>query len=138
MQHSKLRVHFKVNASVGALGFTLIEILVVMTLVALLAGLATPLVRDGIVRSKEAALKENLSVMRDTLDDYYADKAYYPSTMEMLVEDRYIRFVPVDPVTGSSDTWQFEMNSDNEVTGIEDVRSGSDELSRNGSRYSEW
>jgi len=120
-------------------GFTLIELLIVLTIMGLLASLAVPIVATSIQRAKESGLKENLFVMRSAIDDYYADNAKYPDALSDLVEKKYIRFLPKDPLTNSDSSWLTEQ-SDNEYeqVGIIDVRSGSDKLSLEGSAYSEW
>lgn len=121
-------------------GFTLIELLVVLLLVALLASIVTPVVTNTISRAKESALKENLFVMRKAIDDYYADKGRYPTDLAVLVEMRYIRFVPEDPVTESKDTWQLTTNSDAQEgdAGIMDIHSGSDKIATDGTKFSQW
>jgi general secretion pathway protein G len=87
-------------------GFTLMELMVVMVLIAVLASLAMPVVMNSIQRGREAALKENLFIMRKAIDDFYADTGSYPSEIEQLVEQRYLRNIPVDPLTERSDTWR--------------------------------
>jgi len=88
-----------------ARGFTLIELLVVLAIVAVLLTLATPRYFQGIDRAKEVVLQENLSKLRTTLDQYYGDNGSYPDTLEQLVERRYLRDLPIDPITESSKTW---------------------------------
>jgi general secretion pathway protein G len=124
-------------------GFTLLELLVVLFIVALLASIVGPTVTSGIQRSKEATLREDLRVMRKALDDHYGDTGTYPPALDALVEKRYLRNVPVDPVTGSSTTWTFEMedsqDSDGEKTrGVRDVHSGAEGQGRDGTSYTEW
>ncbi len=86
-------------------GFTLIELLVVLAIMACLLTLASPRYFEGVDRAKEVVLEENLSTLRSTLDQYYADTGRYPDSLEQLVEKRYLRSLPVDPVTGSHQTW---------------------------------
>jgi general secretion pathway protein G len=86
-------------------GFTLIELLVVMVIIATLLTLAVPRYFASVERSKEAVLKQSLRTMRDAIDKYYADNEKYPETLEALAAGRYLRSVPVDPVTGSAATW---------------------------------
>jgi len=126
----------KLNISVQ--GFTLVEILLVLVLISLLAGLSAPIVTKSIQRSKESALQENLLVMRTALDAYYADKGVYPAALQALVDDKYIRFIPVDPITQNKDSWQIVFDDESDDPGVSDVRSGSDQLSMKGSRFSEW
>jgi general secretion pathway protein G len=127
----------------SARGFTMIEMLVVMTLVVLLAGLAMTQYRNAVTRSEEAVLKENLFRMRDAMDQFYADKNKYPSDLAELVSEGYIREIPTDPMTKSKDTWQTKQaepdgNNPASMGGIDDVHSGSDRVAMDGSRYSEW
>ena len=94
------------GAARGAGGFTMIELLVVVSLVIILAGIGMAQYRNGVTRAQEAVLKEDLFRMRDVIDQYYADKQQYPQTLEELVTDGYLRAIPKDPFTGSADTWQ--------------------------------
>ena len=124
-------------------GFTLIELMIVMTLIVILAGIGLTTYTNGVTRSKEAVLKENLFRLRDSIDQYYADKDNYPETLSSLVLEKYIRAVPVDPFTQSTDTWQLVMskvNSENlsETPGIFDIKSGSQQTALDGSQYSDW
>ena len=120
-----------------ARGFTLVELLVVLLLVALLASLVTPVVMQSISRAKESTLKEDLFVMRKAIDDYYADKGGYPDDLDTLATERYIRRVPVDPITEARD-WVLVQSDDPEQTGIVDVNSAADARASDGSRYNEW
>lgn len=106
------------------LGFTLIEMLVVMTLVALLMTLALPRYFGSLERSKETALRANLKVLRSCIDKYAADKGRFPETLEDLVSLKYLRSVPVDPVTESDRSWITVQSQDSDKGGIGDVRSG--------------
>ena len=124
-------------------GFTLIELMIVMTLIVILAGIGLTTYTNGVTRSKEAVLKENLFRLRDSIDQYYADKNNYPETLSSLVLEKYIRTVPADPFTQSTDTWQLvmsEVNSENlsETPGIFDIKSGSQQTALDGSQYSDW
>lgn len=115
------------------------ELLVVLLLIALLASIVTPVVTRSIQRAKESTLKEDLFIIRRAIDDYYADKAKYPSDLAILVEDKYIRSVPIDPFTDNNDTWElvFSNNAGNE-TGIIDIHSGSMEKSNEGTDVKQW
>jgi general secretion pathway protein G len=124
-------------------GFTLIELMVVVALIAVLAGMGVVQYRHSVVRTKEAVLREDLFRMRDAIDQYYADKAKYPASLDALVSEGYLRQVPRDPTTNSSDTWQTELSepdpsSPTADVGIFNVKSGSDGASLDGSRYAEW
>ncbi len=127
----------------GAPGFTLIEILIVITIIGILITLAQPSYQRAVTSAKEATLKENLFVMRDVLDQYYADNGKYPAALTELVDKRYLRRVPKDPVTGSADTWvpvMQERSADDQTQdqGVADVRSGSDKIALDGTRYADW
>jgi len=115
-------------------GFTLIELMLVLVLVALLAGIATPIVFNSINEAKESALKENLLVMRKAIDGYYADTRKYPDSLQTLVDKHYIRSVPSDPITERSDTWVV----DDQGEGIVDIHSGSEEVDSEGIPYRNW
>lgn len=117
-------------------GFTLVEILIVMTIIAIMASLAVPYVHKQIKRSKEAALLQNLFTIRDVIDQYYADKGQYPGSLQELVQDRYIRSVPKDPLTNSSNTWVLVAPADG--MGVYDVHSGDDGTGSDGKPYREW
>lgn len=124
-------------------GFTLIELLIVITLIMILAGIAMVQYRNSIVAAEEAVLQTNLTRMRDAIDQYYADKGRYPASLETLASERYIREVPIDPMTKSNATWVTTMADPDpsNVTGgpgIYDVKSGSDKTALNGTRYSNW
>ena len=124
-------------------GFTLVEMLVVLLLVSLLASLAVPLVTGSIDRASESTLKEDLFIMRKAIDAYYADKQVYPETLTVLVEQRYLRAIPKDPLTGRIDSWRLdyrEIAGAGGVTmrGVADVHSGHDGQSSEGTPYAQW
>ncbi len=116
-------------------GFTLIELLVVMVIVALLLTIALPRYFGAVDKSKDVVLQENLQVLRITLDKFYADKGRYPEALAELVEQRYLRGVPVDPVTDSSQTWILLPPQDADIQGIADVKSGATGQTRDGRPY---
>jgi general secretion pathway protein G len=124
-------------------GFTLVELLVVMMIITVLAGTGLALYSNSIKRSKEAALKQDLFLLREAIDQYYADKNRYPASLETLVEEKYIRAVPEDPFTNSADTWQVEMSEPEPGNpaaelGVFDVKSGAEGTAMDGSVYAEW
>jgi len=124
-------------------GWTLIELMIVVTLIMLLASLSLVQYRNSITRAKEGTLRAQLFIMRDAIDQYYADKAKYPDSLQTLVSEQYLRQVPLDPFTESRDTWQTvpaepEPGSVTAAAGIFDVKSGFDGNSIDGSRYSDW
>ncbi len=111
----------------------------VLLLVALLVGIAAPVVSRSIERAKEATLKEDLFVMRNALDDYYTDNGRYPPDLEALVEERYLRDIPEDPFTGSAATWSaVHDETRGSAGGIIDVQSGAEGEADDGTPYSEW
>jgi general secretion pathway protein G len=117
-------------------GFTLIELLVVMAVIATLLTLAVPRYFSSIDRSKEAVLRENLNVMRDAIDKFHADTGTYPSTLQDLVTRRYLRDVPIDPVTDSALTWST-LPPPGAAGGVYDVRSGAEGATQAGKPYAE-
>lgn len=124
-------------------GWTLIELLVVVTLIMLLASMSLVQYKNAIVRAKEATLRSQLWIMRDAIDQYYADKGKYPESIQALVSEQYLRAVPLDPLTDSKDTWQTvaaepDPGSITAATGIFDVKSGSEGVALDGSRYADW
>ena len=118
-------------------GFTLIEILVVLAILATLLSIAAPRYFGSVDRSKEVVLKENLFQIRDALDKYYADTGKYPDSLDDLVTKRYLRSPPVDPITGSATTWVVIAPQDPKRGGVYDVRSGAQGNSRDGTPYGE-
>ena len=119
-------------------GFTLIELLVVLAIVATLLTLALPRYFGSVEKSKEAVLKENLFQMRDAISRYHADKGRYPETLDALASDKYLRKVPIDPVTDSVGTWITVRPDDPQKTGVYDVRSGAPGKASDGTEYSQW
>ncbi|HEY7412179.1 MAG TPA: type II secretion system protein [Vicinamibacteria bacterium] len=123
-------------------GFTLLELIAVVSMIGILVSIALPNYRSAIVQSRESVLKEDLYRFRDLIDQYYADKGKYPASLEVLVEESYLRRIPEDPITGAAD-WQLvpaEPDPDNpaEEPGIYDVKSASDAVSTAGTPYNEW
>ncbi len=119
-------------------GFTLIELLVVLAVIATLLTLALPRYMASVERSKEAVLRENLFQMRDAIGKYYADKGKYPESVELLATDKYLRRIPVDPVTDSSKTWVAVPPEDPQKGGVFDVKSGAPGKASDGSAYADW
>ncbi|MBI5599573.1 MAG: prepilin-type N-terminal cleavage/methylation domain-containing protein [Deltaproteobacteria bacterium] len=124
------------GAGKGRAGFTLIELMMVLTIIAILASIAIPRYMQSLVKAREAALLEDLFQMRTAIDQHYADNGLYPQSLRELADKKYIRAVPVDPFTSSSDTWR-EVLAD-VSSGIYDVASGSDQVGTNGIPYSQW
>jgi general secretion pathway protein G len=119
-------------------GFTLIELLVVLAVVATLLTLALPRYFGSIDKSKEAVLKENLYQMREAISRYHADKGKYPETLESLAADKYLRKVPLDPITESATTWVVVAPDDPQKSGVYDVRSGAPGTGIDGTEYAQW
>lgn len=124
-------------------GFTLIELLVVITLIMILASIALSQYRNSVLLAKEAALRSNLFHMREAIDQYYADKARYPESLEALVSEGYLRAIPNDPFTNSNTTWQTTPAETqpgvlSTSPGIYDVKSGAEGIAVDGSRFSDW
>lgn len=121
------------------MGFTLIELLVAMVIVALLLSIVIPRYFHSVDKAEEAILKQDLSVMREALDKYHADKGKYPDVLDDLVTNKYIRKIPVDPITGSSSTWVLLLPPDNKEKGaIYDVKSGAPGNGKDGTAYASW
>lgn len=123
----------KIGSKKQAAGFTLIELLIVLLLISILASIVTPSVTKSIVRAKDATLKQDLFIMRKAIDEYYADMGAYPPSLEILVEKRYIRSIPKDPVTELKTSWEL-INADN---GIIDIKSGAKGKNPDGVNYGE-
>lgn len=124
-------------------GFTMIELLIVLTLVVILASLGMVQYRNSVRRAQEAVLKENLFRMRDAMDQFYADKNKWPGDLSELVSEGYIREIPEDPITKSKDTWRTEQaepdaNNPASSIGIDNVFSGSEDTALDGTRYADW
>lgn len=120
------------------LGFTLVELLVVLTILALLLTLAYPKYFSSVERAQEAALKQTLNTLREGIDKYYADTGKYPDSLEQLVEKKYINKLPLDPITDSTETWVLEPPEPPLEGMIVDIHSGATEKAKDGSLYSEW
>ena len=124
-------------------GFTMIELLVVVSLIVLLAGMAMAQYKNSVTRAQEAVLSKDLHEMRNAIDQYYADKQQYPPTLEALATEGYLRQIPKDPFTNAVDTWQVEQAEPDPLNssvdpGVYNVRSGSDRTALDGTRYAEW
>lgn len=119
------------------IGFTLVELLVVITLLALMLSVVLPQYLTSLDKGKETILKNNLNSLRVAIDHYYADQGVYPVTLDILVKEKYIRNVPIDPIAQNKN-WKITYYEDNPNLGIYDVSSSSLEVSQNGQIYSAW
>ena len=124
-------------------GFTLVELLVVIALISVLAAMAMVQYRNSIQRTQEATLKTNLFRMRDAIDQYYADKGKYPSSLDALVSEQYLRRIPEDPFTKSVDTWQTvpaepDPGNPSAEPGIYDIKSGAPGQALDGTTFADW
>ena len=124
-------------------GFTLIEVLIVVTLVVILASIGMSTYVNSVQHAREAVLKEDLFRMREAIDQFYADKNTYPQSLEDLVSEGYLRELPKDPMTDSADTWvavpaEHDESNPAAAVGIFNVKSGSEGTARDGSKYAEW
>ncbi len=126
-----------------AAGFTMIELMIVMAIIAIIVSIAVPLYQKSIVRSKESVLRNNLFTLRTVIDEYTYDKQKAPQALQDLVTEGYLRAVPIDPITNSDSSWRIVMEDAMSATsqnepGIWDVKCGSDQKSLEGTPYSEW
>jgi len=124
-------------------GFTMIELLVVLALIVILASMGMAQYRSSVVHAKESVLKDDLFKMRDAIDQYYADKNQWPSTLDALVSEGYLRKLPEDPLTKSATTWQTvpaepDPNNPSAEVGVYDVKSGSEATALDGTKYADW
>ncbi len=118
-------------------GYTLIELMIVLTIIGILVSIAQPNLQKTVIRAKETSLKRSLFVMRDVIDQHYADHGRYPDSLEDLIQKKYIRAVPQDPFTRSGDTWVI-LPPEGEEGAVFDVHSGSRLVSLDGVPYHEW
>ena len=126
-----------------AAGWTLIELLIVISIIMILASMSMVMYRNSVTLAKEAALRSDLFMMRDAIDQYYADKGKYPDSLDALVTESYLRAIPKDPFTLATDNWQTveaeaQPGSSAAEPGIYDVKSGSDGTAVDGSRFADW
>ena len=124
-------------------GFTLIELMIVISLILILVSISIPAYNQSILRAKESVLLQNLFTLRSLISQYTLDKQKAPQSLEDLVQAQYIKQIPIDPITGKNDTWtvdqeDYTLSVDQQETGITDVHSGSAMISTTGNAYSSW
>jgi len=119
-------------------GFTLVELMVVMAIIAMLLSIAAPRYFHGVDKSREAVLRENLNLTRQALDKFFGDNGKYPDALDELVSKKYLRSVPLDPITDSSSTWTIVPPDAADKGAVFDIRSGAPGNGRDGSAYKDW
>ena len=119
-------------------GFTLIELLVVMVIIGTLLSIAVPRYFRTLEHARETVLRQDLAILREAIDKYYADLGQYPDTLAALADKRYVRAVPVDPYTRAADTWVLVQSDDPDHPGVKDVHSGAAEVAANGTPFASW
>lgn len=135
-----MRFFRKINRA----GFTLIELMIVMSVIGILASIVAPNYRWGLIKAKESVLRENLYTFRSTIDQFYADQGKFPDSLQELVDKKYLREIPKDPFTGVQDSWQTVQPAGPTDGGeppkgsVYDVHSGSNLVGANGVAYNEW
>lgn len=134
----KANKHNRQKLKQSVIGFTLIELMVVMTVIALLISIAVPRYFHSIDNAKEATLKQSLSVMREAVDKFYGDYERYPNSIQELVTKKYIRAMPVDPITETAESWVIISPGLDATGSVYDIKSGAVGNAKDGSAYSEW
>jgi general secretion pathway protein G len=139
----RVRQAARVRKAPQEAGFTLIELMVVLSVIVILASMGLAQYRNSVVYASEAVLHQDLTLMRDAIDQYYADKGQYPGSLDALVTDGYLRKIPEDPFTKSASSWQTvpsepDPNNPTAQAGVFDVKSGSDRAALDGSKYADW
>jgi general secretion pathway protein G len=124
-------------------GFTFVELMVVITIIVILITMAIPIYQKSIIRAKESVLHNNLTTIRTVIDNYTYDKEKAPQSLQDLVTEGYLRAIPIDPMTGSNQTWRPVMEDASQSVnqtepGIFDIKSGSDKIGTDGTSYSDW
>lgn len=131
------------TSSTSRRGFTLIELMIVISIILILIGIAVPMYQQSVIRAKEAVLRQDLKTLRDQIDNYTMDKEKAPQSLQDLVDAGYLRILPRDPFTGSAETWQVETSDtlqslDQTEPGITDVHSGASGTGSDGTPYNTW
>lgn len=126
------------NAPRHAAGFTLIELLIVMAIIGTLLSIAVPRYFHSLARARETVLLQDLAILREALDKYYADRGVYPESLNLLVDKSYVRAVPVDPFTKTAESWTLVQSEDPDHAGIRDIHSGASDQAIDGTLLSAW
>jgi general secretion pathway protein G len=132
------RIAGRVQGSAGANGFTLIELLIVMAIIGALLSIALPRYFRTLQHARETVLRQDLAILRESIDKYQADLNEYPQTLQALVDKRYVRSIPVDPFTRLADSWVLLQSDDPDHGGIRDLHSASDEIATDGTAVATW
>ena len=119
-------------------GFTLIELIVVLTIIGILLAIAVPRYFHSLDQSRETVLRQDLAVMRDAIDKYDADKGHFPETIDLLAAEHYVRAIPVDPYTKTAASWIPVPSDDPDNPGVKDLHSGAPGAARDGTPYATW
>ena len=130
--------HTAAGDTAGQCGFTLIELIVVLTIIGLLLSIAVPRYFHSLDQSRETVLKQDLAVLRDSIDKFAADKGHFPKELGELVTEKYVRALPVDPYTKKSDSWVVVLSDVAEDPGVKDVHSGAQGIAADGTAYATW
>ncbi len=138
-----MKINTNGGTTVRERGFTLVELLVVISLISILAAMGLVQYKNSITRTEESVLKTDLFRVRDAIDQYYADKGKYPASLDALVSDGYMRKIPEDPFTHSADSWQTipaeaDPNNPSSEPGIYNLKSGAQGTGLDGTNYSDW
>jgi general secretion pathway protein G len=126
------------RARIFGKGFTLIELMVVLTIIALLLSLAVPRYFHSVSKAREATLRQDLDTMRDAIDKFHGDNGHYPASLQELVSRKYLRTIPPDPITGVASAWIVVGSDDSSDAGVSDIKSAAPGNAADGTPYGNW